>query len=61
MQDVDVGNRVGVSGIFDDQIIKPGVFTLLEADPEVRLRQSAEIVADFGTLASHVDDHRTVW
>ena len=60
MQDVDVGDRVGVSWVLDDQIIDGHVFALLEADPEVRLRQGAEVVADFGTLARHVDDHRAV-
>ena len=58
---MDVGDRVGVSGIFDDQVIDGHVFALLEADSEIRLRQGAQVVTDFRALASHVDDHRTVW
>ena len=60
VQDVDVGDRVGVSGVLDDQVIDGHVLALLEADPEIRLRQGAEVVADFGALARHVDDHCAV-
>ena len=57
---MNVGDRVGVSGVLDDQIVDGHVFALLEADSEIRLRQGAQVVADFRALASHVYDHRTV-
>ena len=60
MQDVDVGDRVGVSGVLDDQVIDGNILALLEANPEVRLRQGAKVVADFGALARHVDNHCAV-
>ena len=57
---MDVGDRVGISGVLDDQVINSHIFALLEANPEIRLRQGAEVVADFGALARHIDDHRAV-
>ena len=60
MQHVNVGDGVGASRVLDYQVIEPCVFALLEADPEVRLRQGAEVVADFGVLPRHVDDHGAV-
>ncbi len=60
MQHVNVGDGVGASRVLDHQVIETCVFALLEADPEVRLRQGAEVVADFGVLPRHVDDHGAV-
>ena len=60
MQDVDVGDGVGASGVLDDQVVDADILALLEADSEVRPRQRAELVADFGVLPRHVDDHRAV-
>ena len=60
VQDMNVGNRVGASGVLDDQIIDSNIFALLETDSEVRLGQGAEVVADFGVFPRHVDNHRAV-
>ena len=59
MQDMDVGNGVGGSRVFDNQVINLLVLALVEANPKVRLGQCAEIVADFGVFCRHVDEHRT--
>ena len=60
MQHVDVGNGVSASRVFDDQIVNADVLALLETDSEIRFRQGAEVVADFGVLSRHVDDHRAI-
>ena len=59
MQDMDVRNGVGSSRILDDQIIDGLVLALMETDSEVRLGQSAEVVADIRILARHIDEYRT--
>lgn len=60
MQHVDIGNGVSASRVFDDQIVNADVLALLETDSEIRFRQGAEVVADFGVLSRHVDDHCAV-
>ena len=54
---MDVGDGVGASRVLDHQVIETRVFALLEAYPEIRLRQGAEVVADFGVFACHVDEY----
>ena len=54
---MNVRNRVGGTRILDEQVIDALVFALVETDPEVRLRQSAKVVADFGVFACHVDEY----
>jgi len=58
VQDVDVRNRVGGTRVLDDQVVDLLVLALVETNSEVRLGQGAEVVADFGVLACHVDEHR---
>lgn len=55
---MDVGNRVGGTRIFDNQIVDALILALVETNPEVRFREGAKIVADFGVLARHIDEHR---
>ena len=57
---MDVRNGVGASWVFNNQVIDADIKALLEADSEIRFWQRAKVVADFGILASHVDDHRAV-
>lgn len=54
---MDVRNGVGGSWIFNHKVVDFYKFALLEADAEVSLGQGAEVVADVGVLARHVDDH----
>ena len=54
---MNVRNRVGGTRILDEQVIDALVLALVETDSEVRLRQGAEIVADFGVFACHVDEY----
>ena len=61
MQDVDVRNGVGSSGIFDNHVVKLLVLALMETDSEIRFGQGAEVVADFGVLGCHVDEHGAEW
>ena len=58
VEDVDVGNRVGGARILDNQVVDGLVLALVETDAEVCLRQGAEVVADFGVLARHIDKYR---
>lgn len=58
---IDVRNGVGGSRIFDEQVVDLPVLALVETNPEVRFRQSAEIVADFGVFGCHVDEQSTEW
>ena len=57
MQHVDIRNRVGGTRILDKQVVNLSVLALVETDSEVRLGQGAEVVADFGVLGRHVDEH----
>ena len=59
MHDMDVGNGVGGTRILKDHVVDGLVLALVEADAEIRLRQGAKVVADFGVLARHVDEYRT--
>lgn len=59
MQDMDVRNRVGGTRVLDEQVIDLLVLALMETDPEIRLRQSAKVVADFCILCRHVDEYGT--
>ena len=61
MQYMDVGNRVGGSRILDDQIIDLLVLALVETNPEVCLGQGAEVIADIGVFARHIDEYRAEW
>ena len=61
MQDVDVRNGVGGSRVFDNQVVKQLVLALMETDSEVCFGQGAEVVADFGVLGCHVDEHGAEW
>ena len=54
---MNVRNRVGGTRILDEQVIDALVLALVETNPEVRLRQGAEVVADFGVFACHVDEY----
>ncbi len=54
---MDVRNGVGGSRVFNHKIVDFHVFAFLEADAEVGLGQDAEVVADVGVFARHVDDH----
>ena len=56
---MNVRNRVGGTRILDEQVIDALVLALVETNPEVRLRQGAEVVADFGVFACHVDEYGT--
>ena len=59
MQHMNVRNRVGGTRILDEQVIDALVLALVETNPEVRLRQGAEIVADVSVFACHIDEYRT--
>ena len=61
MQHMNVGNRVSGSRILDDQVVDGLVLALVETDAEVRFRQGAEIITDFGVLACHIDENRAEW
>ena len=54
---MNVRNRVGGTRIFDEQVVDFLVFAVHETDSEISLRQSANVVADVGILAGHVDNH----
>ncbi len=54
---MNVRNRVGGTRILDEQVIDALVLALVETNPEVRLRQGAEVVADFGVFACHIDEY----
>lgn len=54
---MNVRNRVGGTRILDEQVIDALVLALVETNPEVRLRQGAEVVAYFGVFACHVDEY----
>ena len=58
MKHMDVGDGVGGAWILDDQVIDALALALVETDSEIRFRQGAEVVADFGILARHVDEYR---
>ncbi len=57
---MDVGNGVSASWVFDDQVVDVDMLALLKADSEIRFRQRAEVVADFGAFPCHVDNHGTI-
>ena len=61
MKHMDVGNGVGGSRILDDHVVDGLVLALVETDAEVRFRQGAEIITDFGVLACHIDEYRAEW
>jgi len=37
------------------------MFALMEANPEIRLRQGAKIVADVGVFCGHIDENAAIW
>lgn len=61
MQYMDVRNGVGGSWILDDQVIDLLVLALVETDSEVCFGQGAEVVADIGVFARHIDEYRAEW
>lgn len=54
---MDVGNRVCGTRILNDQVVDFQVFALVETNSEVRLGQSADVVADITVFSRHVDNH----
>ena len=58
MQDMNIRNGVGGSRILDDQVVDGLVLALVETDSKVGLWQGAEVVADIGILACHIDKYR---
>jgi len=61
VKDVNVRNRVGGARVLYDQVIDLLMFALMEANPEIRLRQGAKIVADVGVFCGHIDENAAIW